>query len=277
MADQLRGGSTVGGYEIVTTKEVPMIFRVDSGNLQYSEDNGITWSKAVSSNDTTATAAQILSGYTAYVAGNKTTGTMTNRGAVSQALAINGSYTIPEGYHNGAGKVTQSITTKAAATITPKTTNQTIAAGTYLSGIQTIAGDADLIAANIKKAVNIFNIVGTAPRYANGTASTNPITVTLGWQPKVVIVRQIQDGGLFGGFWCYFAPTFWYRTQVTTGGDGYYVPYTYSYPPTSYNLIRMYGTGASATVETQAVANATGFTITCNNNSGSSFEWYAYE
>ena len=34
------------------------------------------------------------------------TGTMVNRGAVSQTLNPNGSYTIPQGYHNGSGKVT---------------------------------------------------------------------------------------------------------------------------------------------------------------------------
>lgn len=51
--------------------------------------------------------------------------------------------------------------TKAAATITPGTSNQTIAAGTYLTGTQTIAGDANLAAANIKKGVNIFGKTGT--------------------------------------------------------------------------------------------------------------------
>lgn len=51
--------------------------------------------------------------------------------------------------------------TKAATTYTPTTSNQTIAAGTYCSGTQTIKGDANLIAANIKKGVTIFGIVGT--------------------------------------------------------------------------------------------------------------------
>ena len=44
------------------------------------------------------------------------TGTMPNRGAVNTTLALNETYTIPEGYHNGSGKVTQSITTKGAIT-----------------------------------------------------------------------------------------------------------------------------------------------------------------
>jgi hypothetical protein len=57
-------------------------------------------------------------------------------------------------------KMGGTIPSKAAATITPSISNQTIAAGTYLSGIQTIAGDADLVAGNIKKGINIFGVDG---------------------------------------------------------------------------------------------------------------------
>lgn len=53
------------------------------------------------------------------------------------------------------------LPTKTAATITPTTTDQTISAGVYLTGTQTIVGDADLIPANIKKGVNIFGVDGT--------------------------------------------------------------------------------------------------------------------
>ena len=55
--------------------------------------------------DATALESQILSGCTAYVNGNKVTGTMTNRGAVSSSLKCGGSYTIPVGYHNGSGRI----------------------------------------------------------------------------------------------------------------------------------------------------------------------------
>lgn len=51
--------------------------------------------------------------------------------------------------------------TKAATTYTPTTSNQTIAAGTYCSGIQTIAGDTDLVSANIKSGVSIFGVEGS--------------------------------------------------------------------------------------------------------------------
>lgn len=51
--------------------------------------------------------------------------------------------------------------TKAATTYTPSTSNQTIAAGTYCSGAQTIKGDANLVAGNIKSGVSIFGVAGS--------------------------------------------------------------------------------------------------------------------
>lgn len=59
------------------------------------------------------------------------------------------------------GSNTKQLTTKAATTYTPTTTNQTIAASTYLTGIQTIKGDSNLVAANIKSGVSIFGVNGT--------------------------------------------------------------------------------------------------------------------
>lgn len=51
--------------------------------------------------------------------GEPLTGTMPNRGAISQALNAGGSYTIPEGYHSGAGKVTtNSLASQTGATAT---------------------------------------------------------------------------------------------------------------------------------------------------------------
>lgn len=124
----------------------------------------LTGTLALSGN---ASDGQVLSGQTYYNTDAKTkrTGTMPNRGAVNQSLAINGSYTIPAGFHNGSGKVTQSVKTKGAQTYTPGTTNQTIAAGQYLTGAQTIKGDPNLRPENIKKGVSIMGITGTWEGY----------------------------------------------------------------------------------------------------------------
>ena len=69
--------------------------------------------------------------------------------------------------------LTGSIPSQGAQTITPGTNNKTIAAGRYLSGVQTIAGDADLVAGNIRSGANIFGVAGSVQ--ATGSASVNII------------------------------------------------------------------------------------------------------
>lgn len=126
----------------------------------------LTGTLALSGN---ASDGQVLNGQTYYNTDAKTkrTGTMPNRGAVNQSLAINGSYTIPAGFHNGSGKVTQNIPTKGAQTYTPGTANQTIAAEQYLTGPQTIKGDPNLKPENIKKGVSIMGNIGTWEGYVS--------------------------------------------------------------------------------------------------------------
>ena len=120
----------------------------------------------------TATAARILSGRTAWVNGSKLTGTMTNRGAISQKLAANGSYTVPAGWHNGSGKVTQSLTTQGAKNVTPTTSNQTAcAASRWTTGSIVILGSSNLKAANIKKGVKIFGVTGTWTGWVDSTVT----------------------------------------------------------------------------------------------------------
>ncbi len=60
------------------------------------------------------------------------------------------------------------VTKKSAATYTPGTSDQNIASGQYLSGAQTIKGNANLVAGNIKSGVSIFGVTGT---YAGGGSS----------------------------------------------------------------------------------------------------------
>jgi len=56
--------------------------------------------------DATAIAAEILSGKTAYKNGSKLIGTMPNNGAVAGTISTKSEeYTVPQGYHDGSGKV----------------------------------------------------------------------------------------------------------------------------------------------------------------------------
>lgn len=60
--------------------------------------------------------------------------------------------------------------TQAATTYTPTTERQIISAGTYCTGQQTIEGDVDLVAGNIKSGADIFGVRGTYTSDATATA-----------------------------------------------------------------------------------------------------------
>lgn len=114
-------------------------------------------------------ATKILKGTT--IAG--VAGTMVNNGGVSATLAINNTYTIPAGYHDGTGKISvdKQYASKAGFSYIAKkpTTMQLIqAANTYMSGNIVLKGDANLVASNIKRGITIFGIKGTAEDYEAG-------------------------------------------------------------------------------------------------------------
>ena len=219
----------------------------------------------IDTSDATATASDILGGKTAYVDGEKITGTIATK--TSSNLTTSGAtVTVPAGYYatqatksvasgsaktpattvtknptisvNSSGLITASVsgtqnvtptvtagyvssgtagtitvsgsatkqlTTQGAQTITPGTLNTTIASGRYLTGTQTIKGDSNLVAGNIKKGVSIFGVTGTHEggggsntvglQVNSGTFTgvfslySNPITISgLSFTPKYVFI-----------------------------------------------------------------------------------------
>ena len=112
--------------------------------FQTMADNIAKIQTGASTGDATATAGDILAGKTAYIA---------------------------------TGKAEGLIPTKSARTYTPGTADQTIAAGQYLGGTQTIKGDANLTSVNIKKGVSIFGVTGAMESTFQATLT---VTVDVG-------------------------------------------------------------------------------------------------
>ena len=109
-------------------------------------------STGIDTSDATATAADMKNGVTAYVNGEKITGT---------------------------------IPSKESQTYTPTTENQIINSGQYIAEDQIILGDINLISSNIKANTTIFgvtgdkNIIDTTVGEANTASSTNMLKDTI--------------------------------------------------------------------------------------------------
>ena len=101
-----------------------------------------------------AGAAEILSGKTAYVRAAKVTGSMTNNGSVTGTISSkDGSYAVPQGYHDGGGTVSIADAEKAK-----------------------------LIADNIKQGVTILGVAGGLTGQEGVNAQSKTATPSLSEQ-----------------------------------------------------------------------------------------------
>ena len=116
-----------------------------TGTCEYDSDTS----------DDTAAVAEILNGKTAHARGVKLTGTMPNNGAVSGTIASKAAaYTIPQGYHDGSGKVQISATEQAK-----------------------------IVAGNIKSGVELLGVTGT---YGGESISAEAKTATPSFTQQVI-------------------------------------------------------------------------------------------
>lgn len=112
--------------------------------------------------DATAIAAEILADKTAYKNGSKLTGTMNNRGSITGTIStVAGEYTVPQGYHDGGGKVSIDSTEQAK-----------------------------IISGNIKDGVEILGVTGS---YTGAGVTAQAKTATPSTSQQVITPDQGYD------------------------------------------------------------------------------------
>lgn len=124
---------------------------VPSGHYAAQATKSVASGSATPAASISATGASVSTG----------TNTLTLSKSVSNTPQVSAGYISSGTAGNSSVSLTASVATKSAATITPGTTDQEIAAGTYLTGKQTIKGDSQLKASNIVAGATIFNIAGS--------------------------------------------------------------------------------------------------------------------
>lgn len=217
--------------------------------------------------DATATANDILSGKTAYVKGTKITGNINTVIQATPSVTVNSNGLITAkatqsaGYVNAGSKNgTKQLTTQAAKTIIPSTSNQTaVASGRYTTGTITVKGDSNLKAENIAEGISIFGVTGTHSG-GGGGSSQSGFSVTfpnansnyMNWSNLAVAyilksdgtVLDIKDqnvvaGKTIDGVVLFTAGTnqkYWGLRFTFKGKVAFYRPYLYDNPSLMYQV-----------------------------------------
>ena len=145
----------------------------------------------VNSSGATAKATEILAGKKAAVKGSVLTGTMKNNGAVNGTIAVkDGEYTVPQGYHDGSGKVTIASEEQAKLIATNIREGVTVLGVTgTMSGTEGAIPQAKTVTPSLTADVEVLpdegynylsQVTVTKVAYSESANSAGGITVTIG-------------------------------------------------------------------------------------------------
>lgn len=164
----ISGGTKTGTAVTVSASElVSGTLTIDSSGTK-----DVTNYASASVASGSAKPASSISGSSATVSTGTNTLTLTK--TISNTPQVTAGYISAGTAGNSSVSLTASVTTKAAATITPGTSNQQISSGVYLTGTQTIAGDANLVGSNIISGKSIFGVAGSVVINKYYTGSSAP-------------------------------------------------------------------------------------------------------
>lgn len=183
---------TTNGLKVGT---IPTITIVNDGvNITIPKGYNDTEREYFIGIDTTsanATANDILSGKTAYVNGQKLTGTVGNATVTQSGNSI----AVTSGYVSESQNITVG-TVYNQSSITPGTSNQIINADTYIANNVTVLGDSNLNSGNIKSGVTIFGVTGSLTEEgvdtSDATATSNDII-----EGKTAYVNGLKINGAY--------------------------------------------------------------------------------
>lgn len=198
------GGITPAGTINISSNGTYDVTEYASANVNVPEKEFNTQTKTA----TPSTSQQIItpdSGYDglsqitveAIPSGSLSTPTISSSGLITAQVGTSG-------YLASGTKVTKQLTTQAAKTVTPTESEQTVvnsavyttgavkvaavptetktitangtytpSTGKYLTGVQTVKGDANLVAGNIKSGVSIFGVAGSFEGSGGGGGSSD--------------------------------------------------------------------------------------------------------
>ena len=164
---------------------------------------------------------------------------------VSDTTAVASDVLAGKYFHTADGtKTAGTIASQAAQTITPGTTDQTIAASKYLAGAQTIKGDAKLVAENIKSGVSIFGVSG-----ALALPTLNAPSLSLSGD-TLTVTNPSANGSFAAGYKVYAGNTLIATVQTATVDLSALLTDAGTYSVTA----KAYGTGFNDSAASTAVS-----------------------